>query len=176
MNMRKSAKYAAIPVGLLVSGLIVAQSSSAAFTATTTTGANSWTTGSIDLTNDHVSTAVFTETGLVPGSHGSKDVVVTYTGNVASDIVMYTTTGTGTDALAQAITITVKDGATTIYDGTLAAFAALDTFAEGVGAWQQAANGSKTYTIDWSVSDAAPEGATTNAVFAWEAQSVTPAP
>ena len=62
----------AVPLGLLGSGALVWQASYAAFTAQTTSPGNSWSTGSVALTDDDAGAAMFSRTGLAPGSSGER--------------------------------------------------------------------------------------------------------
>jgi hypothetical protein len=181
MNIRKYAKLAAVPAGILVSGLIVAQTSSAAFTVQTQTDASSWSTGTVELTNDHVGQAVFDIDSVVPGASGSQKVVVTYDGDVQAGITMFTAGDAQTDnPLAQALhlTITEQGVAGAIYDGSLADFSEKSSSADGVGTWTAAGTGDETkdYTIAWSlpstVTEDAIQGIDTSLVFAWEAASI----
>ena len=77
-----------VPAALLVSALLVWQASNAAFSATTSNPGNSWTAGSVTLTDDDggtsptTGTAMFSAAGLVPGSTGSHCIAVTSTGTV----------------------------------------------------------------------------------------------
>jgi|GEM_PF-1257954 len=181
MNIRKYAKLAAVPAGLLASGLIVAQTSSAAFTAQTQTDSNSWSSGTVELTNDHVGQAVFEVDKIVPGDSGSQTVVVTYDGDVAADVTMFAAGDPQTDnTLAQAMHLTITEEGVTdpIYDGPLADFSALSSSADGVGTWTAAGSGDETkdYTIAWSlpstVTEGDVQGVDTSLVFAWEAASI----
>ncbi|GAA4984078.1 hypothetical protein [Kineococcus glutinatus] len=90
---RRAAAIAAVPVGLLASGLIVHSSSNAAFTATTSTGTNTWTAGTVALTNSSPSASLpWSSNGsgaLKPGTSETKCVVVTYSGSLAANIALY---------------------------------------------------------------------------------------
>jgi len=178
LNIRKYAKFAAVPTGLLVAGLLVGQASSAAFTAQTSTGANTFASGTVTLTNDKSATSVFNVAGMVPGSTGSNTVVVNYTGSVAAPVKMFATS-TVSDALATAMTLTVTESgnATPIFNGTLADFSKKTTFATGWGgSWTAApgANATKTYTITYTLPTTATDalqGLSTGLTFAWAAQT-----
>ncbi|RHA37908.1 SipW-dependent-type signal peptide-containing protein [Cellulomonas rhizosphaerae] len=174
MDARRYTKIAAIPAGLLVAGLMIGQASHAAFTAQTSTGANSFTSGSVALTNSKVGTDVFTVTGIVPGATGTKTVDVTYTGNLAVVVKMYAKDGDTTGALAQALQITVKTDGSPIFAGTLAELSALTAWSQGVGGWAPTSTATKPYEISWSLPASAGntvQGQTTALKFAWEAQT-----
>jgi hypothetical protein len=123
---RLAVLVAAVPVGLLVCGALVWNSSSAAFIAVTDNPANVWQAGAVSLTNDRASAALFTtatEGLIVPGSSGFKCITVTYTGNVSTaeaGVRLYGTLTADTDAaLAAALQVTVQMSTTAL--GTTAA-------------------------------------------------------
>src|SRR5947209_19250226 len=85
---------AAVPLGVLASGVLIWQSSYAAFSGTTTNGNNTFSAGSVTLTDDHQpATALFTAPNLKPGSTGSSCIKVTYNGNLAAAVKMYVKSG-----------------------------------------------------------------------------------
>ena len=112
---RRVLPMAIVPVALLASGAFVWQASYSAFTATTTNGSNSWTSGTVNITNDQSGSAVFNGlTGLKPDaslsalspgntggayaassttSGGSACIKVTYSGSVNANIRLYATLG-----------------------------------------------------------------------------------
>ncbi|KQR16786.1 hypothetical protein [Cellulomonas sp. Leaf334] len=174
MDRRKTTQLAAIPVGLLVSGLLVTQASSAAFTAQTSTGASTFATSTVQLTNDHVGAAVFTADDIVPGNTGTQTVAVDYTGTTPVDVRMYAEDGDTSSALAAALELTVTVDGTLVYDGTLAGFSAKTTFADGVGTWAPAATAGEDYVVTWELPDTAADtlqGAGTQLTFVWEART-----
>ena len=174
MDTRKLTKVAAIPIGLLVSGLLVGQASSAAFTAQTSTGANTFATSSIQLTNDHLATSVFAVGDMIPGATGTKAVKVSYTGAVPVTVKMYAAAGDTITPLAAKLQIKVNDGNADIYDGSLAGFSAKTTFAAGAGSWAPTATADRSYQITWTLpADAtdALQGTSTQVTFVWEAQT-----
>jgi hypothetical protein len=108
-------------VGLLGSGLVVWQSSQAAFTATTSNPSNSWAAGTVSLTDDDggnspttgtamFSTAVATA-NLKPGDTGTKCIAVTYGGSFTSvpAVKLYVTNPSGT-GLGTYLDFTVEEG------------------------------------------------------------------
>lgn len=111
---------AAVPVGLIVSGTLVWNSSYAAFVATTGTPENSWGTGAVQLSNDHSATALFTTASeglLVPGSSGYKCITVTYSGNVDTadmGVRLYGSLTTDSAELADALKVTVQMSTTAL--------------------------------------------------------------
>lgn len=148
----KLARWAAIPAAMLASGALVATGSYSAFSATTSNPTNNWSVGTVALSDDDTNVAMFTATGLKPGSTGTKCIAVTSTGSLASAVKLYGTAPATTNALSTSINLTVTQGTggsfgsctgftalatgSSIYTGTLAAFGtAATTFATGLGTW-----------------------------------------
>ncbi len=137
------AQRAAVPVGLLLSAVLVWQTSYAAFTATTSNPSNSFAAGNVVLADNDSNAAMFTLTGvnaMKPGDSVSRCIRVTYgtTGlqNLPMTIKMYSSgysspTGSGGGVLGTSLNITVDvsadqsftfptcpaiSGATTVFD------------------------------------------------------------
>lgn len=185
------AKWSAVPVGLVLSAALVWQASYSAFSATTSNPTNNWSTGTVSLTDDDGGVAMFTATGLKPGSTGNKCILVTYGGSLAATVELYGTGKTATNALDTYITLTVEQGtgatygggcgsfvldAGVTYTGTLAAFAATYTsFATGFGTWAPTgAAQTKSYKITYTLSAAAPnstQNSNAQIGLTWEAQN-----
>lgn len=87
---RKIAAFVAAPLAFLIAGGMVWQGSQAAFTASTRNAGNSWSTGTVMLTDDDLGTASFTVEGIVPGQTGQKCIVVTSNSNVPGAVRPYT--------------------------------------------------------------------------------------
>jgi hypothetical protein len=172
--------------GLVASGAMVWKASEAAFTDTTANGSNSWTAGTVDLSNETAS-VMFNVGTLKPGSTGDKCMVVTYNGNLAASVKLYASAYGGT--LAPYVNLTVEMGtggnyasctgfsvASTPYTGTLSNFGSTkNSFANGVGSWSPTGSGQTkvyhfTYTLDAATPDAQ-QGASATATFTWEAQN-----
>src|SRR4051795_1487861 len=136
---------AAIPLAVLASGGLVWQSSYSAFSATTSNPTSNWTAGTVALSDDDSNTALFTASNLKPGATGTKCLVVTSTGSLASTVKLYGTAYATTKSLADNINLKVEEGTggsnsncpgftagSTIYDGTPSAFGTGKTdFASG---------------------------------------------
>jgi hypothetical protein len=181
-------------VGTLLAALGVAtglvwHAAYASFTVSTPTYALGWSTGAVTLSDDDAGTALFTATGLEPGSAGSRCIVVTSTGTVPAVVRLYVAGRTSTRSLTAAINLTVVAGtggsastcngftpSTSVYRGTLAGFPA--SYGAGVLSWPTtgtAGGESRTYQLTWSVpANAATtsQGGSASAAFTWEAQSV----
>ena len=187
----------AIPAALAVSGLVVAQSSYSAYSATTVNPTSNWATGTVALTDDDANAAAFTATNLKPGSTGSRCIVVTSDGTLPSRVRMYGRNGTGTTMLGASMNLTVTQGTggsfgsctgytplatgAGVYSGTLAGFGTTATnFASGVGSWNTAgvatgaAAETRTYQLTYSVNANTTndtQGGTAAIGFTWEAQN-----
>jgi hypothetical protein len=185
----------AIPAALAVSGLVVAQSSYSAYSATTVNPTSNWATGTVALTDDDANTAAFTASNLKPGATGSRCIVVSSTGTLPAAVKLYGTAAATTKALASSINLSVTQGTggsfgsctgytplasgSSVYTGTLADFGANATsFATGVGSWNTAgvATGAetRTYQLTYTVNPNATndtQGGTAALGFTWEAQN-----
>jgi hypothetical protein len=178
-------KWGVVPVAIVVSGALVWQSSYAAFSATTDNPTSNWTTGTVAISDDDGGTALFTATGLKPGSTGQKCILVTSTGNLASTVKLYGTGLSGT--LGSDIDLDVEEGTpgtfsscstftgSSLYSGTVAGFAGAKTsFATGVSSWAPTGSGSasKSYRFTYTVKSSSNlQGASAGLGFTWEAQN-----
>lgn len=150
VSTSRSARYArwlAVPVGLVVSAVLVWQASYAAFTDTTANRGNSWTAGTVTITDTRNGVAMFEATNLAPGAEPTgKTITATYEGTLDANVKLYgehlnvlTPTGDGLQPVSGAektladyihLTIVGNEGATfgagpqgEIFRGTLATFA-----------------------------------------------------
>ena len=195
-SIKKIVALTAIPAALVTSGLIVAQASYSAYSATTVNPTSNWTSGTVALSDDDANTAMFTASNLKPGATGAQCINVTSTGSLASAVKLYSTGYATTNDLASNITLTVTQGTggsfgnctnfvasttnPTLYSGTLAAFGtgatAKTNYATGIGDWAPTgtASESRTYKISYTLSSAAPnssQAGTAALGFTWEAQN-----
>ncbi|WP_307812205.1 hypothetical protein [Lacisediminihabitans changchengi] len=176
-----------------ISSAIVWQASYSAFSATTSNATSNWAAGTVLLTNDSASTAMFTATGLKPGSTGTKCIAVTSTGTLPSAVKLYTSSPATTNALSTYITLTITQGTggsfascasfvadatgSAIYSGTLANIGTTNTsYANGLTNWSPTGSASetKTYQFVYTVSASAPnsvQGGTAALGFTWEANN-----
>lgn len=177
----------AVLLGLLGSGVLVWQSSRAAFTATTSNDTNSWAAGTVSVSDDDSGSAMFTATGLAPGDTASRCVTVTYTGSLASSVKLYTTASSYSGTLGSYLSLVVEQGtggsfadcagftsSSTVYSGTLANFASSATgFGTGVGAFAPTGAGqSSVYRFTYTLADDnAAQGTSGGIGFTWEAQN-----
>jgi hypothetical protein len=175
----------AVVIGLIGSGVLVWHASYAAFTSTTSNGANSFAAGSVKLADDDSNTALFTVSGLTPGATNSNCITVTYNGDLASaGVKVYIATGgltkggTGPAYLSDYLTMKVEEGTDTnpnnfgdctgfspdasgqpILNNTLTTIAGANTnYASGGGTWAPSSAGSqKVYRFTYTLSATAPD-------------------
>lgn len=181
----------ALPLALVASSAIVFQASNAAFTASTSNGSNTWSSGTVTLTDDDSSSVMFNATGLKPGDTDTKCINVTYTGSLAGTVRLFVTSPSGT--LGSYLDLTVQEGtgatggaslsctgftsASTLSSGgaTLASFTAAHTdFATGASTWAPtgAATETKSYRITYTLQDDnAAQNQSAAATFTWEARN-----
>lgn len=205
-RVQKVAALSAAPVAVLLAGGLVWSGSQAAFTANTRNSGNSWSTGSVLLTDDDAGRAAFTAEGIVPGQSGQKCIVVTSGSNVPGEVRAYTQNlQTSAQGLERYITFDVEQGAPnsggTFNDCTgfvpladdqpgapLSALAQLNNnYTNGGSAWTTAGTPgeSKVYRGTWSFNTNgltqqqidALQGARTSIDLVWELQTEdTPTP
>jgi hypothetical protein len=189
-GVRRGVRSALVPgavlLGVVLSGTLVLQSTEAAFTATTGNGTG-WSSGTVVLGADDGGTALFTASGLVPGSTGTRCIRVTYSGTITpSAMRLYATSVTG--SLAGYVDFVIERGSgagntgnfgscagfsgSTIYTGTAAALPT--TFATGVGSFSPAPSSFTVYRFTYTVQAGTPsaqQGQSATVTFRWEAQS-----
>ncbi|MGX6608208.1 hypothetical protein ACWKSP_39710 [Micromonosporaceae bacterium Da 78-11] len=192
-TFRRVALSAVVTVSVLVSSAVVWQVSDAAFTRTT---ANTWSAGAVRFGPNQPATALFSVTGMIPGSFGTTCVQLTYTGTVNAPARLYLrTTGLTGSGLGAYLTFQVREGAGTASDCSdfvIAGIALYNTFGmrgsglgytlsgfsgaahdwgSGVGDWTAAPGSTRTYRFDWQLQDFNAAQNLTAAVFTWEAQA-----
>jgi hypothetical protein len=188
------AKWSSIPAALVLSSGLVWQASYSAFSGTTDNPTSNWSAGTVGLSDDDTNTALFSATNLKPGSTGTKCIVLTSTGSVASTVRLYGTNLATTSSLSSHLDLVIDEGtgssfATSgptsctgftatgnAYTGNLAAFGTGKTnFANGVGTWAPAAGTqTRTYRFTYTLNNAVPntaQGGTASIGFTWEAQN-----
>jgi len=184
----------ALPLGLIGSAALVWQASYAAFTATTTNPGNSWTAGTVVLSDDDGATAIITATHLKPGSTDTRCIEVWYTGNLGAAVELYLSPGdlVTTPDLAPYLQLTVEEGSgggagncagftptSTLYPasgtGTLSGFSSTHgSYATGAGAWAPVTAENRTYRFTWTLDPNTTnpaQGDTATATFTWEARN-----
>lgn len=178
-------RLAAIAASLLMLTILTINRSQAAFTDTTGNTGNSWSAGSVTLTDDDAATALFSYTDWVPTDTASNCIVVTYSGSVLPATVRLH--GTTTGALDDYLDLTIEVGTggsfgscagftptSTIFNNTLSNFSASHTdYASGLAVFTAGSNPTNqairfTTTLQ---NDNAAQGLSSTAAFTWETQS-----
>ena len=179
----------AIGVALLLTVVLIAvRATTAAFTSTTANAANSWSAGTVALTDDDSGTAMFAATAMAPGDSVTRCITVSYSGSVDAAVRLYGSI-TGGTGLGTYLNLTVERGAggsfadctgfvsaESVYNGTLAGFASTHTgFANGAGTWAPVGGApvdTMTFRFTTTLQDNnAAQGLSATAAFTWEAQS-----
>jgi hypothetical protein len=183
-------QLSAFALSFILIALLVVTSSKAAFTAQTANTGNTVTAAAVDLTDNDNGGAMFSTTGLMPGTSVVRCITVTYSGNVDPlPVKTYATAApTGTLAPYLNLTIDVAEGTsdpfgacttfgtpTNAYTGTLQGFATTyPNYASGLpSTWDPTGTGqSKTFRFTVSVqNDPAAEGLTSTFGFSWETRT-----
>jgi hypothetical protein len=182
------ARLGAVAVGLLVMSLLVVTGSRAAFTASTANGSNTFTAGTVTLSDDDSGSVMFNLSDMKPGDTATKCVNVIYTGSLAADVKLYGTVGGTGLATYLATTVDVGTGATggastdctgftlgsTLHNDSLEAFGTAHTdYASGVAGFTGATNPStRSYRVTVTLQDNnLAQGKSASVAFTWEAQN-----
>lgn len=187
------ARLVVLPLALIASGLVVAQASYSAYSATTTNPESNWATGSVALRDDDAGTALFTVENAKPGTSGTRCITVTSTGDLPSSVKFYVTDASSTNDLALAMDVTITQGTggsfgscdgftplptgATLYSGNMAWLGMTAYgYGNGLGSWTPTgdADETRTYKVDYRIAADAPnttQGGTATGGLTWEAQS-----
>ncbi len=171
---------ALIPLALIASSAVVYQASNAAFTATTSNANNTWSAGTVTLTDNDSGTAMFTVADVVPGDTTTQCILVTYGGSVAADVKLYlsaytpSATAGAPSGLGPFLNLTVEQGTGTSNTGPAGSctdFSATSTltgandtldsfntdhgsYADGYALWSPVgAAETRAYRITWTMQD-----------------------
>jgi len=181
------AALAALPLAVVISGVVVGTSSYAAFSDTTQNAGNSWAAGKVAITDDDEGQALFTATGLLPGTGDEACLTVTADTSAPSTVQLYTADSVDSESLASSLELVVERGTAAdgcesfvavgdpVVSGTLADLLASTSFADGVGGWAVPAGTTDStwrfrYQLAEGATNAAQEAATST-TFVWEAQN-----
>ena len=187
-DSRKGPRVGILAGAVLLTGAFIVTASLAAFSDTTDNSGNTWSAGSVILTDDDSTSVLFNVGNMLPLATATNCIVVTYSGSlVPADVNLYGVSGgTGLDAY---LDLTIEEGSGGVFDncsgfspiggpifgpGTLTSFAATHTnFGNGAGVWDPAANPeSRTYRFVVTLQDAnGAQGLDATATFTWEAQN-----
>lgn len=183
---------ARLGVGVLAVGLVsllVLTGSRAAFTDTTDNSGNTWEAGQVTLTDDDLGSAMFTTSGMVPGTTVEKCITVTYTGSTGTatpSVKLYGANGAQI-ALNPDLDLTIEHVTgdlglgcsnmllgTELFNSTVAAFTSGKAdFTSGVDTWNPTTGQERVYrftvTLGSDTADAQ-QGAQGSAGFTWEVQ------
>ncbi|MDX1450031.1 MAG: TasA family protein [Acidimicrobiia bacterium] len=175
-------------LALAIVGFMVIRASTAAFFDTTVNTGNGFAAGTVTLTDDDTTTALFDLANLAPGDGATSCIAVTYSGSLDATVKLYAavTGGTGLDSY---LDVTVERGSggsfadcgaftvdEVVYSGTLSGLAATaQDFGSGLGAWA-AIGGAPDDVVTYRVAvtlqdDDAAQGLDASASFTWEAQN-----
>jgi predicted ribosomally synthesized peptide with SipW-like signal peptide len=197
---RRSATHKAAWSVVVLALLVAAVSGGtwAAFTATTDNSGNSFSAGSVTLSDNDSGAAMLTLTSAAPGDSDSGCIRVTYSGSLPATVRLYgTTAGTGLDPYLN-LTVTrgtissgafdscanfsadatnyVGAGAGVLYSGTLQGFP--DDYANGIvdptsaspENWTNGEEHAYRFTVTLQDNNAA-QGKTATQTFIWEART-----
>jgi predicted ribosomally synthesized peptide with SipW-like signal peptide len=185
---------------LLIIGLVGAVAgvgTFSAFSSTTSNDGNTFSAGTVVLTDNDSNSAMYNVSNAKPGDSATACITVTYTGNLAANVKLYTTStigslgshlnltvtqGTGTVSFGSSCTNFTPDGSgAQIYNGTLSNFASTySVYGSGLSltnasastTWSQ--NDARVYKFQISLpsSDTTGSGLNTGShSFTWEAQN-----
>lgn len=181
---RRIDRLVAVLAAVLAGGTLVINQSWAAFSGTTSNGANSLAAGTVTLSDDDSSSLLFSVSGMKPGDTSTKCIVVSYTGSLTSTLKLYGSNG-GT-GLGTYIDLDVFKGSGgsfadctgftssgQIFNDTLAAFMTSHTaFSNGLSYGSVTNPTSVTYKFVVTLQDNnSAQGLTAAPTFTWEAQN-----
>lgn len=185
----------ATPVAILSAAALVWQASYAAFSGSTRSSGNSWSTGTVALTDDDAGAARFQAANLTPGSTDTKCIKVTATATVPGSVKGYALNPVPSpQGLEDHILVTIRYGSggsfasctgftaggTLITDMPLSTLAGYNDFAHGMGGWDvTSGTQTRTYEVTWKFDTTGLtqsqldglQGAQTGIDIQWELQS-----
>ena len=182
-------------IGLV--GAIAGFSTFSAFSSTTSNDGNSFSTGTVTLSDNDSNSAMYTVSNAKPGDSATSCITVSYGGSLAANVKLYTastigslgshltltiTQGTGTVSFGSACTNFTPDGSgAQIYNGTLSNFAATySNYASGLSltnasastTWSNGDSRVYKFQITLPSSDTTGSGLNTGShSYTWEAQN-----
>lgn len=183
------AAFVAIPAALVASAAFVGNASYSAFSDTTNNTGNTWSSGTVSLTDDDSGAVMFNAANIAPGATGSNCIKVTSGANLPTTTKLYAANGTQT-ALNSALNVTITQGTggsfgscsgftadssgSQLYTGSLSSLiSARSSFANGL-ATSLASGSNKTFKIDYSLPSTVTntsQGLQGSASFTWESQN-----
>jgi hypothetical protein len=195
MKMREKLLLSFLLIGVL--GGAAGMGTFAAFSSATSDSGLSLDSGTVTLADNDANSALYSVTNRKPGDSVTSCIKVTYTGSLAADVHLYTTSTVGT--LGQYIDLTITPGTQAVstfpsclgfvadvggplYSGTLQNFAnTKNSYANGIVdypgtlATSWTTNDSVVYQVTVSLQSGAPDAAqglaTGSHGFTWEARN-----
>lgn len=192
---RRIAIFTVGPLAVVGAGLLIWQISAAAFTAQTQNVGNSWSSGSVTLTDDDNGVAAFQITNVTPGATGSNCLLVTSHSTLPGVVKTYVAR-LGASGLQDYIIITmdsgtggsfancvgfVPDGPPADTASLTAAAATFSNYATGGQPWTTTGTSGETrsYRVRWTFDTAsmtqaqidALQGKSVSVDVVWELQS-----
>lgn len=179
-------KAAAMPVAVIVGGLLVMGGSQAAFSGSTESN-NSWKAATVALTSNK-STAMFNVAAMKPGTTESHCITVTSASDIPTEVRMYSGGVGGTNGLNTYLSMAIDagsggtDGATSctgftatasLFNGLASDFAAATNFATALPGQALAPGAGQQYRISVTLLTTAPnsaQGGQSSIKFVWENQ------
>ena len=185
---------------LLIIGLVGAVAgvgTFSAFSSTTSNDGNSFSTGTVTLSDNDSNSAMYTVSNAKPGDSATSCITVSYGGSLPANVKLYTTStigslgthltltitqGTGTVTFGSSCTNFTPDGSgSQIYNGTLANFASTySNYASGLSltnasasaTWSNGDSRVYKFQITLPSSDTTGSGLNTGShSYTWEAQN-----
>jgi hypothetical protein len=183
VRSRRLLRWGGVPLGVVLSVIIVlGHATWASYVSTTSSAGSSYGAGSVSVADDDGG-ATFSFPALAYGQVRTWCETVTYGGSLTSDVRLYASAG-GTIPGSIALSVDVGSGGnaacagfsvtTNLYSGTLNGLAGTaGTWGTGLGGFTGATSGAaRTYRFTASLNDsAAPVGSTATATLTWEARS-----
>lgn len=181
------------PIAAVAAVAGIAMGSNAAFISTTTTPANNWASGVVQLDNDHAAVAAFSPGVIVPGYSETHCIVVKSNSSVVTNVKMYASASNPTP-LSNDLQFNIQSGkggtnvagvngapgsctgftpdavGSTIFSDSATAFMTHNNTLTGIGAADLAPGASKTYMITATLPNSSTlMGASASTAFAWSA-------
>lgn len=177
--------------GTVASGAMVLHASAAAFTGSTSNGPQTYTAGTVVLTDDGVGTLFSSISNLKPGDTATSCIKVTYTGTLGAAVKLFAATANDT-GLGAYVKFTVDQGTTgpaaSRTCGTAPAFGGTITpltsatvatslptsYGTGYTCWTAATNDNRWYRITYLLDAATPDaqqGKKVDVTLTWQAQN-----
>lgn len=194
VDQRRNIRLSAVLASLLLVSFLVVGTTRAAFSDTTDNSGNSFTAGSVTITDDDAGSALFNVTALAPGDSHENCIEVTYSGTLPAEVHLYGAAGASSD-LNDDLTVTVQRGtggsfagtepsngptsctgftsSTTVFTGSLTTFLSASDYASGEDTWAVTNGDSSVYRffVEFNTSDDSLQGGATDVSFTWEAQN-----